>query len=156
MPYAAILKLIFGNWRVWAGIGLLIALAYAYFWHEDRIREVYQQGYAAAEAKDRAAAQILTLKLQKEKDDAVKQAEARTAALQVSLARSRADADRLRNLLSDAGQRIATASAEAVREYALVADEVFGQCVREYQDVAAKADGHAADVQTLIDAWPHK
>lgn len=144
------------NWRLWAALGLVGALAAGYFWHEHKVHEVYQNGYNAAKAEDREAAVQLSMKLQKEKDDAVKESEVRTAALAASLARATADANRMQSLLSDAQRRIATAPVEAVRDYAATANAVFGECVKEYRAMGAAAQGHANDVQTLIQAWPHK
>lgn len=86
------------------------------------------------------------------------------AALQASLARNRdlqAAADRtaaesrgLRGQLAAANGRIKTASIEAVREYAITAGAVFGECAQEIAGLARTADGHASDVQTFRDAWP--
>ncbi len=42
----------------------------------------------------------------------------------------------------------------AVLEYATALGVVFEDCRAAYGDMAAKAAGHAADVQTLGAAWP--
>lgn len=42
----------------------------------------------------------------------------------------------------------------AVLEYAAALGVVFEDCRAAYGDMAAKAAGHAADVQTLGAAWP--
>jgi predicted translin family RNA/ssDNA-binding protein len=144
------------NWRLWGALGLVGALVAGYFWHAHQIDEVYKRGYNAAKAEDRDAAVQLSMKLQKEKDDAVKAAEIRAAVLQGALARADAATGRVSDLLSEAQRRLATAPVEAVRDYATTANAVFGECVKEYRAMGAAAQGHANDVQTLIEAWPKK
>lgn len=68
-----------------------------------------------------------------------------------SLAR---ELDGLRNDLytlttDSSGKPRATSFADAA-----TARNLFEQCVREYSGVAQKADGHALDAQTLLEAWP--
>ena len=46
--------------------------------------------------------------------------------------------------------------AAAVAEYASTAGELLAQCGAEITELAAKADGHANDVRTLIEAWPSR
>ena len=65
-----------------------------------------------------------------------------------------ATADRLRHDLAAARGRLSAATAEACRATASTALELLGTCADEYRDMAAAADGHAADVQTLTEAWP--
>ena len=64
------------------------------------------------------------------------------------------NAGRLRDQLSEADRRIATASAAAVREYAATANQLLGQCSQRYTELAAKADGHALDARVCRAAWP--
>ena len=65
-----------------------------------------------------------------------------------------ATADRLRHDLAAARGRLSAATAEACRATASTALELLGACADAYRDVAAAADGHAADVQTMTEAWP--
>lgn len=64
------------------------------------------------------------------------------------------NAGRLRDQLSEANVRIATASTTAVREYAATANQLLGQCSQRYTELAAKADGHALDARVCRAAWP--
>lgn len=64
------------------------------------------------------------------------------------------NASRLRDQLSEANVRIATASIAAVREYAATANQLLGQCSQRYTELAAKADGHALDARVCRAAWP--
>lgn len=95
-----------------------------------------------------------TIKMQRTKDDAIKAAEQRAKTQAAAAAHARADADRLRAQLEGVPARIASATDSAVREYANAASVVFAQCVRSYQELAGQADGHAADVRLMQEAWP--
>ena len=70
------------------------------------------------------------------------------------LAAAARESDGLRAQLSDAARRIADAPPATVAEYAVATDELFADCSRSYQELAGKADGHAADVRTHREAWP--
>ena len=67
---------------------------------------------------------------------------------------ARAESDSLRAQLSDAARRIADAPPATVAEYATAVGELLAVCSRERTLFAEKADGHASDVRTLIEAWP--
>ncbi|AEF90245.1 hypothetical protein DelCs14_3245 [Delftia sp. Cs1-4] len=54
----------------------------------------------------------------------------------------------------NAARRLASAPPAAALEYATALGVVFEDCRAAYGDMAAKAAGHAADVQTLGAAWP--
>lgn len=60
----------------------------------------------------------------------------------------------LRNAVASLRASLPAAPAEAVRETADTALAVFGECADEVGRLAQAADGHAADVQTLSEAWP--
>ena len=49
---------------------------------------------------------------------------------------------------------IADAPPTTVAEYATTVSELLAVCSRERTFYAEKADGHASDVRTLIEAWP--
>ena len=63
-------------------------------------------------------------------------------------------ADRLRGDLANVRASIAAAPRPAVDQYAATAGELLADCGRELADVAAKADGHAADLRLMLAAWP--
>jgi ElaB/YqjD/DUF883 family membrane-anchored ribosome-binding protein len=65
-----------------------------------------------------------------------------------------ADADRLRSYISSAGVGMPTATASSVRDYATTAGAVLAECISEVEGMAKKADGHAVDSRTLMEAWP--
>lgn len=60
----------------------------------------------------------------------------------------------LRKQAADAARQLANQPTATVVIYATAASELLSECSAEYQRLAEKADGHAADVKTLIEAWP--
>lgn len=87
---------------------------------------------------------------------AVRKAEARSAQNKRDADSLRDELDGLRGDLATVPDRIRSATREAVDQYATTASVVFDQCSRRYSEMAGAAQGHAADVETLMDAWPSK
>ena len=113
-----------------------------------------QAQHATALASANQKALDDTIKMQRTKDDAIKAAEQRAKTQAAAAANARADADRLRAQLDGVPARLASATDGAVRDFANVASDVLGACIREYQGVAAEAEQHASNVRLLIEAWP--
>ena len=103
-----------------------------------------------AQTQARAAEQSITRRYQ----EALNAAQTRQATLRADADSARAESDRLREQSAAAARRIAAAPPAAVAEYATAVGELLADCSRRYQELGAKADGHAADVRTLIEAWP--
>lgn len=97
-----------------------------------------------------------TVSYQRKKDDALKKAESRAAANAAAAAAARTESDGLRDQLVASSANIPRATHDSLQSYASTITTVFSQCVERYQWVAAKADQHASDVQTLTDSWPKK
>jgi hypothetical protein len=57
---------------------------------------------------------------------------------------------RLRDTTATLRNRIATASPKALADTVAAVTELFGECTIQYTDMAAKAQGHADDVRTLM------
>ncbi len=112
--------------------------------------------HASAVAASAQSALRLTEIYRENADAAVRQAEARAAQNKRDADGLRAQLDGLRGDLATVPDRIRSATREAVDQYATTASVVFDQCVRRYSEVAGAAQGHSADVQTLMDAWPSK
>ncbi|OWG18352.1 hypothetical protein KDK82_1831 [Delftia sp. K82] len=104
----------------------------------------------AADARVRSAEKAMTTKYQ----GALNAARDREALLRRDLDQLRAVSDGLREQSADAARRLTSAPAAAVLEYATAVNAVYDDCRAAYGDMAAKAAGHAADVQTLGAAWP--
>lgn len=120
--------------------------------------ELANERTANAEARTRAGAAALHAytTMETQKDAAIQSAQARAAALQTDITGLTNDRERLRITLSGVPARIAAASRAAVDEYAAAATVVFEQCTARYSALAGKADGHANDVQMMLDAWPKR
>lgn len=110
--------------------------------------------YAEAVASSAKSALKLTEHYRENADAAVKKAEARAAQNKRDADALRTELDGLRGDIANVPDRIRSASREAVDQYAATVTGVFERCVRRYSELAARADGHASDVQTLSDAWP--
>ena len=115
-----------------------------------QIKQGHTQELAARDAGTFAVAQAIDTNYQGALNASI-QEQARLAGAAAVATRN---AGRLRDQLSEADKRIATASATAVRDYAATANVLLGQCSQRYTELAAKADGHALDARTCNAAWP--
>ncbi len=104
----------------------------------------------AADARVRQAEKVMNTKYQ----GALNAARDREALLRRDLDQLRSVSDGLREQSADAARRLASSPPAAVLEYATAVNSVYDDCRAAYGDMAAKAAGHAADVQTLGAAWP--
>jgi len=60
----------------------------------------------------------------------------------------------LRDTLATIRASVPGDTVETLRARTVTLAGVLGECQGRYQELARHADGHASDVQTLIDAWP--
>ena len=67
---------------------------------------------------------------------------------------AQSSADSLSKQLKIAGSRLSSASKETIVEYTIANSDILEKCITEYQEVAEKADEHAADAERLREAWP--
>lgn len=118
-------------------------------------------GRAAVQAQWDAAALVWQEQNRKQEqeyankiDQAIVERDAKLKAIQSDAAAARAAAGSLRDQLTEARRSLAAHSPAAVLDYANATTELLGECTAEYQQVAEKADGHAADAAALIRAWP--
>ena len=111
----------------------------------------------ASEATTKAVKEAMakTLTDQKRKDDALIEATKRANSNAAAASRSSSANNSLLNELATARADLSKATEQARDKYAAAVEGVLGQCSREYQDMAEKADGHASDVKLLLDAWPN-
>ena len=94
-----------------------------------------------------------TNRMQREKDDAVAKAQAQAKSNAAAADAARRERDGLRDDLAASRTTFADSTHTSLAAYADTLSVVFEQCTKEYSDVAAKADGHAADTATLFNAW---
>ncbi|WP_199135424.1 hypothetical protein [Delftia sp. ASV31] len=104
----------------------------------------------AADARVRQAEQAINTNYQ----EALNAARTREALLRRDRDHLLAVSDGLREQSAEAARRLASAPPAAVLEYATALSAVYDDCRAAYGEMAAKAAGHAADVQTLGAAWP--
>ena len=139
--------------------GAALALAFGAGWAVQGWRMGAE--YAALEmryATRLAQAQENALKeyarLEEVKDDAIREAEIEAEKNAAAAAAATRAADRLRGDVASLRASIAAAPRATVDQYAATASELLADCGRELADVAAKADGHAADIRLMLAAWP--
>ena len=113
-----------------------------------RLNRANEQSAAVGKARAEERA------INKTYQEALNAARTRETSLRRDIDAARAESDSLREQLSYAARRIADAPPAAVAEYATTVSELLADCSRSYQELAGKADGHAADVRTLTEAWP--
>ena len=115
-------------------------------------------GYKAQVAQQAVEARQAALKQKeawiKEKEDAEVNAVLREAQLRSERDRAVAAGRRLRDDLTTLRTRLPHAIPSAVLATADTLAGVLDQCQSDYRAMAEIADGHASDVQTLMEAWP--
>lgn len=136
-----------------------LAVAAASIWHVQAWRYDAQiadiktaQAQAATLASEENARNFRAIITQYE--GALNDARKREADLRRNVAAARTESDGLRDAIYAFRAKLPNATASTVAVAADTAAELLGACAAEYQDVAAAADGHAADVRTLSSAWP--
>jgi DNA anti-recombination protein RmuC len=116
----------------------------------NRMTTEYAQQLADANAQALARYQ----QMERQKQDAINEAQKLAKRNAAAASAARADVERLRSQLAASSHAVSTASVASLRQYTLTLSDVFGECVAEYERLAKTADGHALDVRTLINAWP--
>ena len=123
-------------------------------WRAEAAISLLKQEHSEKVTRNSAASLLTYSRMEKTKDEAINQAQARAVTLLADAGRATAAADGLRKQLATANVRIATASRAAVDEYAATAGELLNSCTAEYRAVAAAADGHANAQRLMLEAWP--
>lgn len=136
-----------------------LALAAASTWHVQAWRYDAQiagiktaHAQAATLASEETARNFRAITTQYE--GALNDARKREADLRRNVAAARTESDGLRDAIYAFRAKLPNATAATVAVAADTAAELLGACVNEYRSVAEAADGHAADLRTLVEAWP--
>ena len=137
-----------------------VAVALGFAWngfikHEQNIgyqKAVAEYNVKLIEAKERAdkRERELTAQVKEAQDNGLKREET-IKALADAVGKS---SDSLRNTANAIRLGLPHATVEAARTAADAFAAVFTECQQRYVDVARAADGHASDVQTVMEAWP--
>ena len=112
---------------------------------------VLEHTQAVQVATEQAAAK--TQQMQEEKDAALKKAVEIVRRNVIDADAARNERDRLRDDLIASRATFSEATDTSLAQYTNTLSVVFEQCTREYSELAAKADGHATDAQSLFNAW---
>ena len=134
------------------GVGLLTGWTANGWRLNGKIDEmVLEHTRAVQVATEQAAAK--TRQMQEEKDAALRKAVEIVRRNVIDAAATRDERDRLRDELVASRSAYADATLPSLVEHTRALSVVFEQCTKEYSELAAKADGHATDAQSLFDAW---
>lgn len=150
------------TWEIKAiasAISLALALAVILGWTANGWRlnsEIARiNGKHAAELYESTEAALTRYEsMERTKDEAIAAHAELAAKNAISAASAKRTADSLRRDLATVPDRISAATDSAAREYASAATVVLDQCTAEVAELARIADGHAADVQLILAAWP--
>ena len=144
----------------WAYAGAVAALSTALLWQGSRMGEErlqwaeIQRDAAIASKKVVDGAVADTIRMQGERDAAVKDAEKYRQQKARDAAAVELEHDGLRNELAVLRAALPTDSRETLVARAGALAIVFEQCVAEYRSLAGKAQGHLGDALMLDGAWP--
>jgi hypothetical protein len=137
---------------------IALALAAAYFyarWQAERAdHAATRTAMATAALKSAADAATTTAQLQKDKDHALQTAAKRAHSHRADAHSARTELDSLRHTLATSPTDSGPNTCAATPDRADPARELLSQCAGALTDLAAKADRHASDALTLLEAWP--
>lgn len=123
-------------------------------WRKDTQIAEIEAANAQAQANAAAEAAIDTARMQKDKDDALRQATIKAAQNAIAANAARNELDRLRQHSDATAAAMSGATCTSVRDHAAALSAVFGECAATLEGLARKADGHALDQRTLSESFP--
>jgi len=144
------------KWLLWLGlIAALVAGYYTWADHIGDIREIQvRKEYSDAAMIKAEENRKIAAAWQKQKDEALNEANERAIKAKADADRLRATNNGLRDELAASRGKLSSASCDSVRNYAATLSDVFEQCTSRYSDMAGKADSHSIDSLTLEKSWP--
>ena len=117
---------------------------------EDRVQAQWDRAQTAALEAQR----LREIQFQKEKDDAVNQAQKSIQAANAGAAAAAESGRVLHSTIETILARSPGDPADATRKYTAALAAVLDQCQAAYGQMAKTADGHAIDSLTYQKAWP--
>jgi pyruvate dehydrogenase complex dehydrogenase (E1) component len=87
------------------------------------------------------------------KNEAIEKAQAEATKLAADAARAKSERDRLRRDLQASRDALSNATCPSTTAHAQTLNELFAECVERYSEVAAAADAHALDAETIFRSW---
>lgn len=153
------LFLIISKWRdILIGLlAFLLLICLALLNHKTGKIEKYKQTeiiLQAENAKAKASAALKEKQWSEQQLKAEQNYNAKIKQIESDADIAQSSADSLSKQLKIAGSRLSSASKETIVEYTIANSDILENCITEYRTVAEKADGHAADAEKLIEAWP--
>ena len=121
-----------------------------------RVESHYQSQIPAIEADrqaERNEAERKTRRISDQYMEALNNARTRENEIRLAADGARSELDRLRITIKKRSAAVTASPASAV-DYSIASADVFGECAAELTALAGKADGHASDLRTMIEAWP--
>lgn len=121
-----------------------------------RVKAHYQAEIASIEQErqsERNEAERKTRRISDQYMEALNNARTRENEIRLAADGARSELDRLRGTIKKRSAAVSASPASAV-DYSIASADVFGECAEELTALAGKADGHAADLKTMIEAWP--
>lgn len=138
------------------GLVVLAAFVAGAFVNGWRVESHYQSQISAIEAErqaERNEAERKTRRISDQYMEALNNARTRENEIRLAADGARSELDRLRITIKKRSSAVAASPASAV-DYSIASADVFGECAAELTALAGKADGHASDLRTMIEAWP--
>lgn len=140
-----------------AGAALVLAFGAGWLaqgWRMGAEHAALEMRYATRLAQAQENALKEYARLEKVKDDAIREAEIEAEKNAAAAAAATRAADRLRGDVASLRASIAAAPRATIDQYADTAGELLGACAAEYQWMAEQADQHLVNERLLIGAWP--
>ena len=138
-------------------LAFLLLICLALLNHKTRQIEKYKQAeivLQAENAKAKASAAIKEKQWSEQQLKAEQNYNAKIKQIESDSRIANASAISLSKQLKVASSRLPSASKETIIEYTGANSDILEKCITEYRAVAKAADGHAADAERLIEAWP--
>ena len=119
-----------------------------------KVQAQWDKDIAQRESAQRAEKDRLERHYEDQIQQAIAARDAQIKRVQADADGARAAAGSLRQQLAASRGRIAQVAPAAVVDYTDAVADVLGECAARYTEVARAADGHAADADALMRAWP--
>jgi Skp family chaperone for outer membrane proteins len=110
--------------------------------------------HSSESAKASKEALIKYAEMERNKQNAINEANKRAQQNAAAAASARLERDRLREQVNANTASLSTATCPSIRAYASTLSTVFQECVGQLEQVAKDADGHSTDSRALTEAWP--
>ena len=92
--------------------------------------------------------------MERNKQNALEQANKIAQQNAVAAASARVERDRLRDQVTSSASRLSSATLASTRNYSATLSILLSECSGNLEEMAKNADGHALDSRTLREAWP--